>query len=57
MSIVTSLGVFLLLPPATFPRLIAWTALGVVIYLVYSRARAARVIDDLVEAEENTERG
>ncbi|MGI9538937.1 MAG: amino acid permease C-terminal domain-containing protein, partial [Miltoncostaeaceae bacterium] len=53
LGIVTSLGVFLLLPPPTFPRLIVWMAAGVAIYIFYSRARAAKVIDDLIEAEED----
>lgn len=55
-GIVTSLGVFFLLPPATFPRLILWMAAGVAIYVFYSRARAAKVIEDLIEAEEDPER-
>lgn len=57
LGIVTSLGVFVLLPPPTFPRLILWMVAGVAIYVLYSRARAAKVIDDLIEVEEDPERG
>ncbi len=46
LSIVTSLIIMMTLPFATWLRLLAWLAIGLVIYFTYSKARAGALLDE-----------
>lgn len=51
-SIVAALVIMLSLPFATWLRLLAWLVVGVIVYFVYSRSRAQRVMQERVERVE-----